>query len=381
MRTLLRQLSSEAIENCVTCLNYHFDKVIFFGYKEIIDEESINISTFLKKDLFVSNVKYYELNNDLDEIENSINTLINNDEYYIDITGSDGICQIALSNVGYRKNIPMHIYDVKSGQVFNIDKNIKGSILDLNKRIIKLNINKYIKMLGGIVLKNRHKDNKTNVNDKNIQRLIEIKHKYNDIWTAFCFVMQQIKSNSLHSPLKAFSTNIKELLYLCRGRIKEKELYNILNDLSENKLINNYNNDYYIISFDYCSMNVMQSILEAGAILEEEVYKHESKDSDDCEIGIHLDWDGVIGSGSDGDVINEIDVLRLDQYVLTFISCKNTKRIDKNALYELETVTRRFGGKYAKMKLVSDASISITDKQRAKLIGIELITLDELLEG
>ena len=71
----------------------------------------------------------------------------------------------------------------------------------------------------------------------------------------------------------------------------------------------------------------------------------------DVMSGVHIDWDGTIHRAYGKDVLNEIDVMTLHGNVLTFISCKSGNMDSGkalNAMYELETVARRFGGKYAK---------------------------------
>ena len=71
----------------------------------------------------------------------------------------------------------------------------------------------------------------------------------------------------------------------------------------------------------------------------------------------------------------KIDVLTLKGNIPTFISCKSGK-MDGNkalpALYELETVARRFGGKYAKKVLAVTSSIGEAYLARAEEMGIEI---------
>ena len=62
--------------------------------------------------------------------------------------------------------------------------------------------------------------------------------------------------------------------------------------------------------------------------------------SDDIKIGAHIDWDGVI-TGHNDEVVNEIDVITLNSYHLTFISCKAGKLDILKTFYELEN--RRIG--------------------------------------
>ena len=379
MNTLIRYLSSEAIENCVLCLNYQFDNVVFYAYKEIKEEEESNITSFLMKDCNIKNVTYRLIHDDIDVLVKDVEELIKDNKCFFDLTGCDGICQAAFNKVALENNISMYLYDVKNLKLLNLN-NGGYDINIVNKRKIDMNIEKYIRMVGGVILENMQKDNKSNLDKDLFNKLDSIKNKHDNIWIAFCFCMQQCKSRNINNELEARCYNISDLIDLADYRISAEELIEMLKELKDAELIKRYSQFRDEFVFTYCSKQIMNTILESGSMLEMEVYEHERRSATDCAIGIHLDWDGIIERSSDGNVINEIDVLRLDNYELTFISCKNTKKIDKNALYELETVARRFGGKYSKMKLVCNGEVSKTDKQRAKLIGIEILDINELLK-
>jgi hypothetical protein len=74
--------------------------------------------------------------------------------------------------------------------------------------------------------------------------------------------------------------------------------------------------------------------------------------------------------------LNEVDVLSLKGYVLTFISCKSGNMSGQqilHALYELQTVADKFGGKYAKKILVTANPVGDIYMERAQEMGI-LIT-------
>jgi hypothetical protein len=72
-------------------------------------------------------------------------------------------------------------------------------------------------------------------------------------------------------------------------------------------------------------------------------------------------------------VLNEIDVLTLKGNIPTFISCKTGKMGPSNtlhALYELQTVAERFGGKYEKKVLVTSrmpAEVYITRAEEMEI--------------
>jgi len=91
-------------------------------------------------------------------------------------------------------------------------------------------------------------------------------------------------------------------------------------------------------------------------------------------VGVHIDWDGKLHEGQGEDVLNEIDVLSLCGNVPVFISCKGGS-VDQMALYELDTVASRFGGKYAKKMLVVARELSKAHALRAEEMGIEVRVL------
>ena len=75
--------------------------------------------------------------------------------------------------------------------------------------------------------------------------------------------------------------------------------------------------------------------------------------------------------------MNEIDVIALDGFVPVIVSCKCGNQANKDAIYELETVARRFGGKYARKMLVSVKNMTPVDKERAAEMDIDIRILNE----
>lgn len=41
-------LGGEPIENLITCMNFRIDKVVFFGYHEVIEKQKTRTDRFLK---------------------------------------------------------------------------------------------------------------------------------------------------------------------------------------------------------------------------------------------------------------------------------------------------------------------------------------------
>lgn len=361
MKTLIRQLSLEAIENCITCLNYCFDSVVFVGDRNIIEEERKNISSFLKKYCDVVKVEFKTidecatLKNIVDTIEQSIGI----DKCYIDLTGGEGLCEAALVRVSYKHNIPMHLYDVRRDICVNVDDDVSGTIFDVERRKINLTIDKYIEMVGGVINKNMQKLNKKELKPE----LFELKNKYSKDWNAFCGAVQRTSGTNL-------KVSCNDATEVCMD-ISLVRLYDIISDGVSLKLFKGFKKSGKSFCFSFMDDDIRHTVCETGSLFEQLVYNKEKGRGGECAIGVHLDWDGII-SGENSDVLNEVDVLKLEGNILTFISCKDTKKLNNTALYELESVARRFGGNYAKMKIATRAQVLEVTRSRAKEMGIEI---------
>ena len=173
-------------------------------------------------------------------------------------------------------------------------------------------------------------------------------------------------------------------------------------------MIRDYGQDTKRVHFRFKSDSIKHIVTKTGNILELHVYEVASRNPKiftDEIIGAMIDWNGDKTEdekieyknqyekymNATYDTINEIDVILMRSCVPIFISCKSGKA-SSNSLHELETVTKRFGGKYAckalAMAMPCDSSSSGTSffKQRAKEMHIWVIdniynlTDEEVLE-
>jgi len=128
-----------------------------------------------------------------------------------------------------------------------------------------------------------------------------------------------------------------------------------------------------VYSYRYKNASIKNYFWDSGSILEMYAFLKEihENDANDCRVGVHIDWDGVIHNLPGKDVLNEIDIMSIKGNLPTFISCKIGK-VDQMALYELQTVADRFGGKYAKKVLVIAKDMAPGHVLRAEEMGIEI---------
>lgn len=99
----------------------------------------------------------------------------------------------------------------------------------------------------------------------------------------------------------------------------------------------------------------------------------------DCRIGVYINWEGT---GSERkkerwETTNELDVFLIRGVTPAFISCKNGE-VRNDALYELQSIADRFGGKHVKKALVSTYVTPSSASRnhlyrRAEHMGIKLV--------
>lgn len=156
----------------------------------------------------------------------------------------------------------------------------------------------------------------------------------------------------------------------------------------EDKIVVTFKND-----------NIRHCLTKAGTLLELKTYLAcldilDSNDAfNDCMTGVSIDWDGEIHSELSPkeyarasafekeqnieDTENEIDVILMKGLVPVFISCKNGS-IEMEELYKLQSVSERFGSKFAKKFIVATDPSANEYKfnyfeQRAEDMGIGII--------
>ena len=95
MKVNVEFLDTDPIENVITCLNFKMDKVIYFGYKEVIEQFRELTEEFLVHHCGVQEVHFYEVSEqDLDDIEETIEASLRlereaGNEIYVDVTGGE----------------------------------------------------------------------------------------------------------------------------------------------------------------------------------------------------------------------------------------------------------------------------------------------------
>lgn len=374
-------LSDEPIENVNTSLHFKIDKTIFFGFADVIEKKREITKNFLKKHCGVREVSFiclpeYQLDSILATMRKVIEQeLIRKNDVFFEVTGGESLILIAFGMLAESFKAPMHSFDIVTQKLIELNRENVTPISEVAPgQHIKLNLDAFIEMQGGKINYRLHKGAK-NLEDpqfeKQIEALWEISSKYGETWNFFADFLRRCCE-----PDENWQVNItgKQVIAAYRkvNRFRSiRELEKMLSECAAAGVFLDFVHSKDQLSFRYKDEKIKDILWDAGSILEMHTFMEERKNADDCMVGVHLDWDGVIYNHSGKDTLNEIDVLSLHGVIPTFISCKNGS-VNQMALYELQTVADKFGGKYAKKAIAAPQGLNDTHTLRAKEMGIEI---------
>lgn len=374
-------LSDEPIENVNTSLHFKIDKTIFFGFADVIEKKREITQNFLKKHCGVREVSFiclpeYQLDSILATMRKVIEQeLIRKNDVFFEVTGGESLILIAFGMLAESFKAPMHSFDIETQKLIELNRENVTPISEVAPgQHIKLNLDAFIEMQGGKINYRLHKGAK-NLEDpqfeKQIEALWEISSKYGETWNFFADFLRRCCE-----PDENWQVNItgKQVIAAYRkvNRFRSiRELEKMLSECAAAGVFLDFVHSKDQLSFRYKDEKIKDILWDAGSILEMHTFMEERKNADDCMVGVHLDWDGVIYNHSGKDTLNEIDVLSLHGVIPTFISCKNGS-VNQMALYELQTVADKFGGKYAKKAIAAPQGLNDTHTLRAKEMGIEI---------
>ncbi len=373
----------EPIENVITNLNYAMDKTIFFGYEEIMKPHKKTVASFLKKVCKVQEVEFYSVDRfDLMEIMKSISNVLRREQelgnrVYFDLTGGESLILVAFGILSQEYSAPMFMFDTKTNELieFCCAGNSIGGVATPHP--ISLNLDQFVSLYNGKINYRQKKIFKEMSLDgaSDIENMWKLSREHGDKWVHYSSILRKFPPDSnllvdveRETFLSEFQKNRKI------GHIKDfHKFMHACSHLGFVKLYAAGKNGY---KFQYKNAAIKQLFWDSGSILEMYMFLLESRKlgMTDCRVGVHIDWDGVIEQSGNRDVLNEIDVMSIQNNLPTFISCK-IGSVDQMALYELETVANRFGGKYARKVLATAQPLSQAHMRRADEMGIEVCVM------
>lgn len=385
MNTNIEFFDIEPIENLITCLNYKMDRVIYFGYKDTMTPERIgDTRKSLKRLCSITDAKFIEVSKtNLDRMLERIEEEIKNERReghncFFDLTGGEDLLLVAMGILSTKYTMPMHQYQVRTNRLIVLNgKDVPGIDKTGEERHVKFTLDDAIAIKGGVINYRQQKMSKSFLNNAEFERdMAKIWRVVNDNprrWNGLSGVFKNlIYEEDGNLTVITNPGRLNQVLRKCSG-INFRQTLVALRELGDYGILKAVQTEGDEIRFTYKNEVIRECLLDAGCPLELHTYfeKKNSGRYSDCRVGVHVDWDGVM-NGHEEDVINEVDVLALEGFVTVFTSCKNGK-VNQMALYELETVAGRFGGKYAKMELAATQKLSGAYEERAEEMEIKIL--------
>ena len=367
-------------------MHFKIDKVVFFGYHETVEKHKKHTEEFLKQYCGVKTVVFHSLSSH--DLQSVLNTLRKQVEYekgqknrvYVDITGGESLILAAMGMLSKECRIPMHMVDIYADRVIELDYCGQAGISqELEARRIPMTLDLMIRMQGGVIngdLQKRIKKDEEAEFTEDTERIYEVANRYWTYWNPFSAFLRSVMMPTEGLCVSRRTQTVMNGLLESNTKLRTLTKFNeIIDRLADAGILLNVSRSDGHYKLEYKNEELMTCLMDGGTILELHTCKVEKERNDEALAGVHLDWDGIIHEQRGVDVLNEIDVLSLSGNILTFISCKSGNMGSQqtlHALYELETVAGRFGGKYSRKVLVTVKDIGEVYAERAEEMGIEV---------
>ena len=394
MNINIELFDKEPIENLITCLNFNIDKVVYFGYFDVMTQEAIETTQkSLKKMCGNIETEFIEVSRkELFKVVDALERVVEREtkagnRCFFDLTGGEDLVLVAMGILSTKYDCPMHRFEISAGTLRMMNKfEVPGIENVLERRNLDLNLDDIVGFQGGVLFFDDEQEYQKHLDEpeffEDVKAMWSIASRNNRDWNGLCGVLKECgdyTDEDLHvvmpeRQLEAVAMRVKRIGSLDR-------LCSYLEKLERKGALYGVKREGGKVFFSYKNESIQEVLIDAGKLLELVTYyqmKRSGKYSD-CRTGIKIDWDGVT-TNDKSDVKNEMDVIVLEGYTPIFISCKNGK-VDQIPLYELDTVADRFGGKYVKKLMSLGEKMHISHFSRAKEMDISaFIPREDALE-
>ena len=407
------------IENICASLCFETDTVVLIGGdKKEMRKRAERYSAFMKNrgrnvQFVCRSVNRY----DLDSVVASLVSVIGEfGDCAFDITGGDETLLVALGIVFERyrgKNVQLHRFNIKSGTFYDVDSMSKAEKVCVEP---KLTVEEYVSLYGGEIISGGERNSTLGWDlNEDFRKDVELMwgicaanmRTWNSQITNFQYASELAdkkepdRDDKLTVTVKMSDFN----KYLSEHSAKYCGSQDLIHDLTEAGQISGFRSDSDRLTVTFKNEQVKRCLTKAGQILELRIFIAAASSTEpdssytyaDAMTGVYINWKGADASdGASNDdhnyvpaVINEIDVMLIHGLVPVFVSCKNGY-VDMDELYKLDSVSKRFGGKYSRKVLVA-ANLDRdhhgnTVRERAGELGIKVVEdlvdldFDDMLE-
>ena len=380
--------SDEALENVMCLLQYKPKRVVYLGYKvTMVTRKMRSLEKFAKHVSPETELEFIEVKRDsLEDCISSMESIADRfpDALY-ELTGGGEMLLIAFGFVSASRNLKTLRIDPYTG--LEVDM-LPGERPTQRRDTLSISVKDNIILHGGLLTRQTGSYSTwsfTTDFKEDIRTIWDIAKKLEHKWNRYCSIIEDV--------IKAHPCD--ETGYYILPKSALGEAGTLLGRLNGKGMLKDFSQDSRRIRFRFKSSSIRHIVTKTGNILELHVYEVASRAPEvftDQIIGAMIDWNGdkneeekrIYASDYERymnatyDTMNEIDVVLMKHTAPIFISCKSGKA-GSNALHELETVTRRFGGKYASkalamaLPLESSQNGSSFFRERAKEMHIWVI--------
>ncbi len=384
MKTLIELFDRNQMENVIAALRLQPEKIIFVGFRHVMTVEKRQaLNRFFSLKGMKVQLAFYEVEQyDYFRIVNSLLSILEREEdCCFDLTGGKELVLAAMGAVSQLRNVPMVQFDISTDTMIPIAHGEHLSVVNRSG----ITIAQSIALYGGAVVQKGMPWSFDAEFCRDLELLWRFSETDSNAWNRQSMLFAGLERYaSYHNPLEISA------VHEWNGRPFPDA--KVLRYLAENGLITLYHATGESLRFAYKNEQIRQCIIKAGTVLEtyafsllQEISREMPTQLEDIAMGVYLDWDGVIHKkyGDVNDTINEVDLLAMGGVIPVFISCKHGE-VRKDALYELNAVAEKFGGKYAK-KILLATCISRDEYarrhilQRAEDMGISVVYNAHLL--
>ena len=355
METLIELYDHEAIDNILAVLAFEPKRVIYIGQKKAMTpfvqknlrQLAANRGLSVAMDFVSVNVSSFS------DIQKTLETIAKRyPNCVFDATGGTDLLLLAVGIFCYQHGFPVfHFNNDNLVPVINCD------LSSLNRKPVKFSTADIFLLHGGLFWRHGHftDDMDSEEMQEDVMAVWKVFLRHQKNWSKQVTYLQQVSqpetvsSNNLiiNAPVSA-KVHLGSLAYCDRS---------ILNDLHDIGLIQDLSFQNNRIRFSYKNDTIRRCLCDAGIWLELYIYvlAKQMDCFDDVQMSVIVDWDGDTSAAVN--TINEIDVVLVKGTASLFISCKIGVP-NVLAVNEIDTLTRRFGGKRAKPVLITTASLS-----------------------
>ena len=364
MHTLIELFDREPLENVAAPLLFRPEKIVYLGCRDIMrGRQMADLRRFYKSMGLDAEVEFLPVDRyDRDGISRRVlDVLQKNSDCAFDLTGGSELLLVAVGELSRLMGISMHQVNLEKQTILAIEGPDPGIV----KRV-DLTVSQNILLHGGRILSSEEES--WNVTKDFISGIC-------NLW-GYCRKNPDVFNR--HAAFFASAAAVDSLTVRWdAGRGQPEPDFAFLSALRRDGFLTDLERTRNGYLFAYRDSSLKRLFSKAGNLLEVYVYLAalESGVFTDVRQGVTIDWDAD-GDSKPTETKNEVDVMAMQGLLPVFLSCKNGA-VKKDALYELETVSDRFGGRYAARALVATSvgggSGDAYLRSRAKDSGIVLI--------